>query len=57
MASASTESRRLIMLNDESAGEFLTLSMCGDDGEVYIEPASWPALRAAINQMIGECRE
>ena len=47
-----------IELDDQGAGEYVVLSKPGDDdGKVRICPDEWPALRAAIDRMLGECRD
>jgi hypothetical protein len=48
-----------IEITDEAAGEFLEVSQCNDNnsGKIHIDPYEWPALRAAIDEMIKECRE
>ena len=47
-----------IAIDDEAAGEFVTLSQSRDSGaaKVRIDADEWPALRAAIDRMIAECR-
>jgi hypothetical protein len=49
-----------IQIVDEGAGEFLEVSQktcrTGGDTRITIEPEEWPALRQAIDKMIGECR-
>ncbi len=43
---------------DEGAGEFLAVSQSGKrDARIFINPEEWPDLRAAIDRMIGECKE
>jgi hypothetical protein len=48
-----------IEITDEASGEFLEVSQCNDNnsGKILIDPYEWPALRAAIDKMIKECRE
>ena len=43
-----------IEIADEAAGEFLEISQ--EVGVIKISPEEWPTLRAAIDKMIGECR-
>lgn len=47
-----------VMIVDESAGEFVEVIQSGrrDLGKIAINPEEWPALRAAIDTMIAECR-
>lgn len=48
-----------IRVEDNAAGEFVEVEQHGADGlgKVQINPEEWPALRAAIDRMILECRE
>lgn len=48
-----------VTIEDEAAGEFVFVEQYGRDepGKIAISPEEWPALRAAINRMIKECRE
>jgi len=48
-----------VHLCDESGGEYLELRQpaCDLAGTVVIEPREWPAIRAAIDQMIDACRD
>lgn len=51
------DSATTIKLEDESGGEFVVVSQqCGDYGKIGIEAANWPAIRDAIDLMIGKCR-
>lgn len=49
-----------VEIDDEAGGEFVVVN-CNDElcavGQIRVDPGEWPALRAAIDQMIGECRE
>lgn len=47
-----------VEIEDEAAGEFVTVHQVNDDkdAKVAIDPAEWPALREAIDRMIAECR-
>ena len=46
---------------DEAAGEFVTLTQHTDDRHgdhvVNINPDEWPAIRAAVNKLIKECKK
>jgi hypothetical protein len=47
----------LVEVDDEGGGEFVTVAAQGGCvSEIRIDPSEWPALRAAIDRMIGECR-
>lgn len=49
-----------ISIRDEAAGEFVEVEQFHDKkGETVlkVDPVEWPALRAAIDTMIAECRE
>jgi hypothetical protein len=48
-----------IEIVDEAAGEFLEVTQCNDsnEGKISIEKSEWPTLRAAIDQMIRDCRD
>ena len=43
---------------DVAEGEFVTVKQSGlaDAGKIRIDSTEWPALRAAIDRMILECR-
>lgn len=48
-----------VKIDDESGGEYVVLrsnECSAAAGEVKIDPADWPALRSAIDTMIGECK-
>ncbi len=47
-----------VSIDDECAGEFVIVEQSGrtDIGKIAICPDEWPTLRAAIDQMISECR-
>jgi hypothetical protein len=48
-----------IEIVDECGGEFLKITQSPDDAEpgvIKIDPYEWPALRAAIDKMVKECR-
>lgn len=46
-----------VYIESEGAGEFVIVEQHArvDLGKIAINPDEWPALRDAINQMIGEC--
>lgn len=47
----------IIEITDEGGGEFVTVRQTHPNaGEIRIDPTEWAHLRAAIDQMIGECR-
>jgi hypothetical protein len=48
-----------ITIVDEAAGEYLEVSQCSDshEGKIKIDCVEWPALKAAIDKMIKECRK
>lgn len=43
-----------IQIIDETGGEFVNVSQ--GSCRISIDPKEWPALREAINKMIGDCR-
>ena len=46
-----------ITITDESGGEFVVVEQNNDRySKVAINPEEWPVLRAAIDQLIVECR-
>jgi hypothetical protein len=47
-----------IGIEDEAAGEFVVVTQHPDAGEnrIEIDKEEWPLIRAAIDEMIGECR-
>lgn len=47
-----------VRLADQAAGEYVEVEQIAreDLGKIAINPNEWPALRAAIDQMIAECR-
>ncbi len=53
------ESATEVEIVDEAGGEFLEVSQCSDshEGKIKIDPYEWPALKAAIDKMIKECRK
>jgi hypothetical protein len=55
-----SESLTRVEIDDHAAGEFVVVrqqSMDSKLGEIAIDPRDWPALRAAINKMVRECRD
>ena len=42
---------------NEAAGEFLEISQVKSEGKIAIAPDEWPAMRDAIDQLIGACRD
>jgi hypothetical protein len=44
---------------DEAAGEYVEVSQCNDnnDGRIAICKDEWPAISAAIDKMLKECRD
>ena len=52
-----SEHATTITITDESGGEFVVVEQNNDRySKVAINPEEWPALRAAIDQLVGECR-
>ena len=46
-----------ITITDESCGEFVVVEQnTSNYRKIAINPEEWPAIRAAIDQLIGECR-
>lgn len=46
-----------VEIEDEASGEFIVVTQEGgseDKEGIHIAPAEWPAIRAAIDQMMGE---
>ena len=53
-----SEMATTVQIQDESGGEFVEVSQTGSSlGKVWINPEEWPALRAAINRLIRQCRD
>jgi len=52
------EGATMIEIVDEAAGEYLEVSQCSDsyEGKIKIDAHEWPALKAAIDKMLKECR-
>ena len=54
-----SEDATKIRIHGEHAGEFVTVQQCPDDpepGTVNIDPAEWPVVRKAINEMVNNCK-
>ena len=46
-----------VTIDDQAAGEYVVVHSLGEDGDkIEIDPQDWPALREAIDQLIGECQ-
>ena len=47
-----------VRIVDEAGGEYIEVDQCGrvDLGKIAINPEEWPALRAAIDDMVSKCR-
>jgi len=54
-----SEMATTVQITDEAAGEFVEVSQTGAPGigKVQINREEWPALRAAINRMVRQCRD
>lgn len=52
------DSATIITITDESGGEFVEVRQVRGriDNAIGIDPAEWPAIRDAVEQLIGECR-
>jgi hypothetical protein len=47
-----------LTIDSEGGGEFLVIVQPTRVGKgIAIDPSEWPRLRAAINRMIGECKD
>jgi hypothetical protein len=46
-----------ITIRDEAAGEYIEIEDHQEGSKVAINPEEWPAIRAAINRMVKECRD
>ena len=53
-----SEMATTITIEDEAGGEFVVVEQSAhvDAGKIRIDSTEWPALRAAIDRMILECR-
>lgn len=54
-----SEMATVVRIVDEAAGEFVEVSQEGriDLGKIAIGTAEWPTLRAAIDEMVSQCRK
>lgn len=54
-----SERATAVEIVDESAGELVEVEQHGDVslGKIQINPEEWPALRAAINRLVRDCRD
>lgn len=51
------ESVTEVRIQDEAAGEFVEIVQPNrTEPGIAVDPVEWPALREAIDRMIGECR-
>ena len=51
-----SETATRVEIVDEAAGEFVEVSQPAG-GKVSIGPEEWPAIRAAIDELIAACRD
>ena len=54
-----SEQAIIIRIEDDAAGEYVCVEQHTDAsaaGKIEIDASHWPALKAAIDRMIGECR-
>lgn len=50
------ETATKITIEDEASGEFVVIEQSRSDyGKISIIPEEWPAMREAIDRLIGEC--
>ena len=49
-----SERATVITIEDEAAGEYLVVTQSTDSGlgKIQIDPAEWPQIRAAINELM-----
>jgi hypothetical protein len=53
-----SEQATTVTIQDDSGGEFVVVEQAyADYGKIAIDPKEWPDLRAAIDQMVKECKE
>lgn len=54
-----SEMATTVQITDEAGGEYVEVSQEGrtDLGKIAINPEEWPALRAAINRLVRQCRD
>lgn len=46
-----------IEIDDEGGGEFVKIVQPSGSAEIRIDVDEWPAIRAAVNKLVKECRE
>lgn len=50
-----------VAIDDQAGGEYVTITQCVEDEHganvICINPNEWPAIRAAVNKLIKECRK
>jgi len=52
-----SEGQTVVEIVDEAAGEFVSVAQHGDGlGKVVFNTDEWPAVRAAINRAVRQCR-
>lgn len=52
------EAATTVEIDDEAAGEFVIVRQDGrTDSSIAIDPDEWPELRAAIDRLVGDCKE
>ncbi len=53
-----SEQATTVTIEDDAGGEFVVIEQLGlvDAGKIRIDSTEWPAIRAAIDRMIEECR-
>lgn len=49
------EEATMVEIDDEAAGEFIKITQ--DDKEISLNPEEWPAIRDAIDYMVGQCKK
>jgi hypothetical protein len=54
-----SEMATTIEIVDDAGGEYVIVDQSGRDGggKVAINPEEWPAIRAAINRMVKQCKD
>ena len=48
-----------IEIEDEAAGEYVKVTQDGNDSParaIFIDPADWPEIKAAIEQLLADCQ-
>ncbi len=54
-----SETATHISIEDEAAGEFIAIEQHNDGsalGKIVIDPDEWPAIRDAVQKLLGDCR-